>query len=478
MKSMEKKKNIPLKVAIVFIIIVLTLCAMISCDTHRITDLLKAEKVVEEESTPPPTSESTPDTTPETPTPTPSTPTPTPSTPTPTPKHIQITNPQPPDGATGVGIYPTLCVDVYNPDDNAMDVIFYDMIDQIVGIENNVPSGGRACIQWNGLSCGTTYTWKVTANDGELINSELFSFTTRENQAPDKPVNIQPAYNGGTGINPTLSANVSDPDGDTMDVIFYGKPNGAPITPAKIDIVKEVPSGSRPDIQWSDLSYETEYEWYMEACDVCGACTQSDTVPFNTGQNHAPDTPSNPQPSDGAWEVGTDPDLCVDVSDPDGDPMDVTFYDMMDVPIATATQVPSGGRACVQWNGLYPNESYAWSAGAEDGDKSTKSTQWSFNTGPTPTPGPAVHCNKSDNQIIVFLRNAPACEGGALTKIECDVEVNQNVSGILGAVDWNQYETHVKVWFYCGDGPEFIIQGIDSIPTNFTLNGTWIPIVD
>jgi hypothetical protein len=39
-----------------------------------------------------------------------------------------------------------------------------------------------------------------------------------------------------------------------------------------------------------------------------------------------PDAPTNPSPTDGATAVPAAPMLCVDVSDPDGDPLDVTFY--------------------------------------------------------------------------------------------------------------------------------------------------------
>jgi hypothetical protein len=268
-----------------------------------------------------------------------------------------------------------------------------------------------------------------------------------------------------------LRVNVNYPTG--LEVNFRGKVQSS--EDEFVDIGTDTAAQSFPaSATWHNLDYGTTYEWYV----TIEGYLKSDTWTFTTGENHGPDPPSNPRPPDGAWEVGTDPDLCVDVSDPDGDTMNVTFYDMMDVPIATATQVPSGGTACVQWNGLSPNAPYAWSAEADDGDKSTKSSQWSFNTGPTPTPGPAVHCDLSGNTVYVFLRNAPECEGGALTKIEFDVDIDQTVTDIVGADNWDQYGTHVTVWFYCGDGPDFIIQGIESIPTNFTLNGTPIPIVD
>ncbi len=49
-------------------------------------------------------------------------------------------------------------------------------------------------------------------------------------------------------------------------------------------------------------------------------------APFDAHANHAPAAPANAGPADGASGVAISPALAVQVSDPDGDPMDVTFY--------------------------------------------------------------------------------------------------------------------------------------------------------
>jgi hypothetical protein len=72
-----------------------------------------------------------------------------------------------------------------------------------------------------------------------------------------------------------------------------------------------------------------------DTCSACGRCASADscTLPSvcntGTGQCDAPplppSQPTNPSPADGATGVSTSPQLCVNVSDPNGDPLTVTF---------------------------------------------------------------------------------------------------------------------------------------------------------
>jgi hypothetical protein len=72
-----------------------------------------------------------------------------------------------------------------------------------------------------------------------------------------------------------------------------------------------------------------------DTCSACGRCASADncTLPnvCNTGTGlcasppSPPNQPTNASPADGATGVSTSPQLCVDVSDPNGDPLDVTF---------------------------------------------------------------------------------------------------------------------------------------------------------
>jgi hypothetical protein len=94
-----------------------------------------------------------------------------------------------------------------------------------------------------------------------------------------------------------------------------------------------------------------------------------------------PEKPSNPSPPDGSHFADTNTVLEVDVSDPDGDSMDVTFYDASDDSVIDIDYgVPSGGTATVTWSGLANGALYSWYVIAEDIDGSIQSDTWSFTT--------------------------------------------------------------------------------------------------
>lgn len=96
--------------------------------------------------------------------------------------------------------------------------------------------------------------------------------------------------------------------------------------------------------------------------------------------NSAPDAPTTPSPSDGSDNIDYSPTLTVDASDPDGNNMDVRFWDGNGNLIGSDTGVSDGGTAAVEWTGLNSGTTYNWKAEADDGELSTNSSTWSFTT--------------------------------------------------------------------------------------------------
>jgi len=103
----------------------------------------------------------------------------------------------PGDDATGVASSPLLEVDVYDPNQDALDVTFYGrpVVDggaafAAIGAATAVPSGGNASITWDGLSYSTQYEWYTSASDGSTpIGSPIWRFTTQP--MPNQPPVIQ-----------------------------------------------------------------------------------------------------------------------------------------------------------------------------------------------------------------------------------------------------------------------------------------------
>ncbi len=304
-------------------------------------------------------------------------------------------DPIPIDDATGVGLNPTLSVEVNDPDADFMTVSFYDASDDsLIGMDDSVMSGDRAHVAWLNLSPSLTYSWYVKADDGEYSTvSSTWSFTTdAENNAPLAPTDPIPIDDDtDVGLNPTLSVEVNDPDSDSMTVSFYDASDDS-----LIGTDFDVTSGERAATAWNDLLPSTIYSWYAEADDG-EYSTISDTWSFTTtAENNPPSAPTNPIPINDATGVDLNATLSVIVSDPDDDSMTVRFYDASeDSLIGTDFNVPSGSRAYTGWNDLEPLNMYSWYAITDDGGYTTQSNVWGFitmsNPGNNPPSTPVVN---------------------------------------------------------------------------------------
>ena len=98
--------------------------------------------------------------------------------------------------------------------------------------------------------------------------------------------------------------------------------------------------------------------------------------------NKPPDKPTLNSPADGST-IGseTSATLKVDVTDPDGDTMDVKFYNANgDVYIGEDSGVTDGGTASFTWSGRTQDTTYQWYTVADDGEYTNQSDTWSFTT--------------------------------------------------------------------------------------------------
>ncbi len=156
-------------------------------------------------------------------------------------------------------------------------------------------------------------------------------------------------------------------------------------TPPTISVENGTLGASHSMVVRSLMPYPTWYYYEVQSTDT----GNNTTVDNNSGAyytftigapNSAPVAPCDPSPPDGATGVGLDVNLSVYVSDPDGEEMDVSFYDESAVLIGTVYAVPSGTRAGVPWEALAPDTTYGWYAVADDSEASTQSDTWHFTT--------------------------------------------------------------------------------------------------
>jgi len=294
-------------------------------------------------------------------------------------------NISPDNGSINEPINVTLIVCCSDPDGDTMNISFYNTQgDILIGIHHNVSTGFPGIMEWANLDYNTTYQWYAIANDSELENkSDIWTFKTiqytGDNRPPNNPVNPSPS-SGMTGVvlNPVLSVVVSDPDGDLLDVGFYDASDDI-----LIGVDNDVVSGGVANVTWSDLDLNMTYSWYVIVNDSEYEII-SDEWNFTTSEtpiNSPPNQPINPLPSDGEAGVDIDLVLSVVVSDPDGDSLNVSFFNASDDSlIGVDNDVISGGVASVTWSDLDLNMTYSWYVIVNDSKDENLSDTWFFKT--------------------------------------------------------------------------------------------------
>ncbi|MFV2015415.1 MAG: kelch repeat-containing protein, partial [Candidatus Heimdallarchaeota archaeon] len=131
------------------------------------------------------------------------------------------------------------------------------------------------------LDNNTIYSWQVIASDGNegTTSSEIFQFTTLENQPPEN-FNLLQIPNNGTNINlnPELIwENAVDPEGDEVTyhiLLDIGSVSPTTIIASDLEITNYTIENT--------LEYKTEYSWQVIASDASGNSTASEIFSFTT----------------------------------------------------------------------------------------------------------------------------------------------------------------------------------------------------
>ncbi len=389
---------------------------------------------------------------------------------------FKVNAPEPPEepvpvhGARGLHLDVELSVRVTHSEDKTMDLTFYssDTVEPI-GSVSDVESGARAGVVWSSLEAGTRYGWFVEADDGDLFtHSPTWNFTT--SYPPDEPVDPTPS-NETTGVrlNTSLSVLVSDRDGDAMNVSFYTSDH---------ELLGEdthVENHTRAEINIGPLEPGTDLRWYAVADDGIST-TRSPVWSFLT--KRPPDTPAEPLPDPGSTGLEEDVVLSVNISDPDGHDLDVTFFDASDGSIiGELTGVTSGERVEMYWEGLETGTTYEWYVKVDDGELSTVSDVFNFTTNHPPSsptdPYPAdgahglpedirlavpVHDEDGDTMSATFFDASDDSEIGSVTGLE---------SGEYAEVDWHVERGQTHEWYVVIDDG---VHSTTSETWNFTTN--------
>ncbi|EMR74602.1 hypothetical protein MBGDF03_00311 [Thermoplasmatales archaeon SCGC AB-540-F20] len=234
------------------------------------------------------------------------------------------------------------------------------------------------------LEFNTTYYWKVDVWDalGNIIEGEIWSFTTRDNNPPYTPSDPIPP-DGATNVSGGgICWTGGDPDDDyvTYDV-YFGNTTPPPLVAEDINVTCCGFPGS--------VKFNTTYYWKIVARDEYHLYkphwiynTSGPIWSFTTEANLPPYEPSNPHPPDGGANVPVNVTFCWEGGDPN--PGDIVTYDVylgVNCPPHNLVSYHQT-ETCYEATGLELYERYYWLIVAWDSqDLSTTGPIWHFTTG-------------------------------------------------------------------------------------------------
>ena len=160
----------------------------------------------------------------------------------------------------------------------------------------------------------TTYTIYVNATDDTTWTRDVFTFTTKKNQAPVISSPNPPNSTGGIAVDLSeLSVYILDPDGHLMNYTIE-------LSTGNYSTENYVVNGTKTCDIPMDLDYNINYIWWVNVTD--GYAWTRETFNFTT-KDSAPPVTSNPSPYNGETDVSVDvPNFNIQISDPDGDTFD------------------------------------------------------------------------------------------------------------------------------------------------------------
>ena len=145
--------------------------------------------------------------------------------------------------------------------------------------------------------------------------------------------------------------------------------------------------------------------------------------------NGAPDAPTLNAPANGATGIGLSPTLDIGVSDPERDPLTVTYFGRPlasgnFTQIAQHTGVASGGNDTATWPSLGAGQTFEWYATVNDGTHTTTGPTWTF------------HTVASTDPVFVGVGDIASC---AVTEDTATGNIIQGIDGNVFTVGDNVY---------------------------------------
>jgi hypothetical protein len=267
--------------------------------------------------------------------------------------------------------------DVEDPDEN-IQWTYNGNMDLVVNISNRIATISAPDINWNGFEIITF----IAQDTGLLIDSDEAIFTIVAINDPPvvDDISNQIIPEGGFFTSIALDDYVNDIEDSDEDISWTITGN----VELNISIdTNRIVSITLPGPEWNGTETIT-----FIANDTGGLTDQDQAIFTVSSVNDPPYAPFDPNPISGTKQTGINVRLRVNVTDIDGDILNVSFYDASDDSlIGFENNVSSGSNASIIWSGLSYEKKYYWYAIANDSELMNISETWNFTTKSKPASG-------------------------------------------------------------------------------------------
>jgi hypothetical protein len=284
------------------------------------------------------------------------------------------------------------------------------------------------------MSYNTKYYWKIVAWDNNNASSEssTWNFTVEgPNNFPNEPSNPNPE-NGETNVAVETDLSWIGGDIDPGDTVLYDVYFGTSSSPPKVSS-NQSDTTFDPDI----LEFDITYYWKIISWDNHGASITGDLWSFTTRENNPPNTPSDPDPADGATEIDINYDLSWTCSDPDGDNLTYNVYFEADDPTPDVLVSENQTETTFDPGQMNYETTYYWQIVAWDiYGESTDGPVWDFST--------IVEPNHPPNKPTIYENS------GTLYVYTTDVDGDD----VMYIIDWDDGTTTETGYYPSGESVE------------------------
>ena len=230
------------------------------------------------------------------------------------------------------------------------------------------------------------------------------SFSPAPNLPPYIPSNPSPP-DGATYVDPDADLSWDGGDPNPGDTVTYDVHFGTTSPPPKV-----ITNQSGTTYDPGNMGYTTQYYWKIVAWDNHNVSADGPIWEFTTeGANNPPNTPSNPNPPDGAVSIDINADLTWDGGDPN--PGDTVTYDVYFGTTSPPPLAVSGQSGTTYDPGTMSyDQTYYWKIVSWDNHgASTAGPEWNFTTETNYPPvfGSPTPANGSGDQPLSFTWSIP-----------------------------------------------------------------------